>query len=89
MSEKEDMADDIRRRLEADGARVQTIEIDDMVAFNIMGIGLLGATFDSRMGVVGAQAARDEMIERRILRLEMLLRRAGIEPEMIPLREIR
>ncbi len=51
------------------------------------GVGMLGATFDQRGGMIGAQAAQAEMIERRILRIEMALRRAGIEVETFPLPE--
>jgi len=48
----------------------------------IIGIGMLGAVGSS---FEGAKEARLAMIERRILRIEMLLRNAGIEPESIKL----
>lgn len=51
----------------------------------VMGVGYLGATFDMSHGVNAGQHARDTMIERRILRLEMVLRRAGIEVEQCDL----
>ncbi|MDF7777835.1 hypothetical protein P1X14_21450 [Sphingomonas sp. AOB5] len=49
--------------------------------------GLLGATYDPRCGIDAAHSARDTMIERRILRIEMVLRQLGIEIEMLGLPE--
>lgn len=45
-------------------------------------IGLLGAATNNRHCI---EEARLCMIERRILRLEMLLRRSGTEPETVEL----
>ena len=45
-------------------------------------VGLLGATCHS---AAHGQGARTTMIERRILRIEMALRRAGIEVEHLDL----
>lgn len=51
-------------------------------------IGHLGAYFDWEHPET-ATPSRLNMIERRILRIEMLLRRAGIEPESILLDEVK
>lgn len=61
----------------------ETMKLVEMPS--VCGIGRLGATFDSKHGKIMADAAQLDMIERRILRLEMLLRRAGIEPESVDL----
>ena len=50
--------------------------------YDLIATGLLGA---EGRDFEEAKANRLTMIERRILRIEMLLRRAGIEPEMIDL----
>lgn len=63
----------------------EMVELEMPVMF---GVGYLGATCDSRFGQASFQAARDAMIERRILRIEMALRRAGTEVEHIPLPEL-
>lgn len=55
----------------------------------MLGVGYLGATFDINGGQSAAQHARDTMIEQRILRLEMVLRRAGIEVEQCDLPRVR
>jgi hypothetical protein len=52
---------------------------------SMIGIGMLGAVSPTAHGLEAAKEARLLMIERRILRAEMLLRRAGIEPESIEL----
>ena len=53
-----------------------------------LAIGMFGATLPLKHGLGMAKGAQIAMIERRILRLEMALRRAGFEVEEIPLREI-
>lgn len=53
--------------------------------FQTIGVGLLGAHSPASHGVVGADAARLLMIERRILRIERALRRTGIEVEDLEL----
>lgn len=63
----------------------ERIALIDFEMPETMGVGYLGATFDARGGLHAAQAERDEMIERRILRVEMALRRAGIEVESVEL----
>lgn len=61
------------------------------VGLETVGVGMLGASvlFDESAGFsqAMAQGARDVMIERRILRIEMALRQAGIEVENLPLPE--
>ena len=60
---------------------------------SVMGIGRLGATaLTARVmqnGTMEMQIAQIDMIERRILRIEMAMRRAGIEVESIRLDDIR
>lgn len=57
---------------------------DDFDTGYDIGTGLLGAV-GRNLGE--AKENRLRMIEKRILRIEKLLRRAGIEPEMIDLHE--
>lgn len=61
--------------------------VDITETMSLIGAGILGATCPASHGVVGANAARLLMIEQRILRIEMALRRAGIEVEALPLPE--
>lgn len=67
------------------------IENDGRITANgTIGIGCLGAVVpDTPIYPHVMQNARDEMIERRILRIEMALRRAGIEVENIDLPKVR
>lgn len=48
-----------------------------------LGSGLLGASVPASAGPYALKEARLRTIERRIIRIEMALRRAGIEVEMI------
>lgn len=57
------------------------------VDLSMISIGMLGAVSPKAHGYKAAQASQLRMIEQRILRIEMLLRRAGIEPESLPLPE--
>jgi hypothetical protein len=63
------------------------------VDMSVMGVGRLGATaLTARVmqnGTTEMQIAQINMIERRILRIEMAMRRAGIEVESIRLDDIR
>lgn len=54
----------------------------DYETLSVIGMGALGAV---GRNFEEASANRLMMIERRILRIEMLLRRAGIDPEMLEL----
>lgn len=61
----------------------QNIDLTRTLA--VLGVGLLGATSPLDGGIELAKGAQINMIERRILRIEMALRRAGIEVEAIEL----
>jgi len=62
-----------------------TIHITDML--QSISSGLLGATSFGPHAAAMVKEERLRMIEKRILRIEMLLRSAGMEPESLPLPE--
>jgi len=67
----------------AEKERAETVSIE---AFpQIIPVGRLGAIAPKAWGAAGANAAAMDMIERRILRIEIALRRAGIEVESLDL----
>ena len=59
--------------------------IDATPSLTTIGIGLLGATASGEQALAKLPEARLEMIERRILRIEMALRRSGVEVEFLDL----
>ncbi len=59
--------------------------MEKLVSFGldpVYGVGMLGATCTHPEQIT---SARLDMIERRILRMEMAMRRAGNDPENLPL----
>ena len=60
------------------------IEID-MSTLPTVSVGRLGALAPEAYDRLGQVMVALDMSERRILRLEMVLRRAGIEPEVVEL----
>jgi len=58
---------------------------EKMIPFDtsFISVGLLGASVPSSHGIEALKGAQILEIERRILRIEMALRRAGIEVEMV------
>lgn len=63
------------------GSHVRRISKGDFDMPQSVNVGFLGATSYAEYGREAWDEARFTMIERRILRLEMVLRRHGIEPE--------